>query len=319
MSRLQIPNVKQFGALLLAILMLLTVFAGVPAMVVAEETEDNEIVIAAADTVVYDADVEASTVISTTTPADSENLVVFLRNSEDDILHEFSEYTFATDEVTVEFGLEDVLGHYPMGANTSESLAFEVYEGTDVEDGEPVDAATAIGDLSFTFEQPADRSVVALDEQSYTDRVASFSSDAVLSIPVLDYEFRPFDVSEHRSHVNVSEEDHQHVVVLADSDADDAWDAAADGLDDGDWIIGAQAIITDDDGDRTLLKVYNNEAGDDETGAHAVYDGDAVTVDFDDETGEYDVDLIGGSGYSFNDVRSAFGFADALSTLNPLN
>lgn len=106
--------------------------------------------------------------------------------------------------------------------------------------------------------------------------------------------------------------------VLRDSQTADAMDTAAESREDGEWIYGAQFVVSSSSFDSKYTKVYKSEAPEDPESTYMVYSpsSDTLTLHTEDEdfssAKQLSVRGVAGEGYSFGDAFDAFGTFDAL-------
>lgn len=106
--------------------------------------------------------------------------------------------------------------------------------------------------------------------------------------------------------------------VLRDSQTADAMDTAAESREDGEWIYGAQFVVSSSSFDSKYTKVYKSEAPEDPESTYMVYSpsSDTLTLHTEEEdfstAKQLSVRGVAGEGYSFGDAFDAFGTFDAL-------
>lgn len=107
-------------------------------------------------------------------------------------------------------------------------------------------------------------------------------------------------------------------VVMDNSSAADAYDAAAEDTESGEWMTGATLFVNG-----IPHKVYDSSAPDDADGTTVVYDPDSDTLSVDTEGEDYqDVRTLslrgtGNEGYKFGELVSNFGYGAAFDVANP--
>ncbi|WP_255149778.1 hypothetical protein [Halorarius halobius] len=107
-------------------------------------------------------------------------------------------------------------------------------------------------------------------------------------------------------------------VVMDNSSAADAYDAAADSTESGEWMTGATIFVNG-----IPHKVYDTEAPEDAEGTTVVYNPDSDTLTVNPSGEDYEevrtlnIRGTGNSGYAFGTMWSAFGAWDATAATVP--
>lgn len=319
------PKIRKIGAALVAVLLFTSMVGGAAALQWDTETTNTTTtsdVSGASNSIVWYADSETETVYFEVSGATTSELRLDISNGADGINSTYLSDANPTEEDATNGHYSWNISHATLRSELPSSYTGGTYDVEVINTSGTEEVVEESSEITLTFDSTQTTARVFVEDSS--SGVESVGNDLVADSMDVETEETWWGLGENRTtatyrdDVAIDGNNTTVQVAFKNSSAADAMSAAAEGYDNGEWVHGAQFVVSSSTTDAKLSKVYLNEAPSETPDTYAVYDNSSKeltlhSTEFDDAQ-ELHIRGVANQGYSFGDLFNAYGIGDALGS-----